>query len=70
MSSEYLDQQTLRLLIEEAVHTALVNHRDLIEAAVSEAILDLKFGLAIEAGDQHDYVAANVIWAKLNDTAP
>jgi hypothetical protein len=48
--------------------TCLSKHElcELLEEAVTEAILDLKFGLAIEEGDNSEYVAEAAIWAKLN----
>ena len=40
---------------------------DLLEDAISEAILDMKFGIDIEEGDTEEYVAESEVLSKLMD---
>ena len=55
----------LKKMMKEAMISALVERKDLLEDAVSEAILDMKLGLAIEEGDIGEYVPESEIFSKL-----
>ena len=55
----------LKKMMKEAMISALVERKDLLEDAVSEAILDMKLGLAIEEGDIGEYVPESEILSKL-----
>lgn len=67
MSNMTIDRSELRQIIRETVAAALIDNKDFLEDAVSEAILDLNLGIAIEEGDVGEYVSENVIWGKLVD---
>ena len=55
----------LKNLMKEAMISVLAERKDLLEDAVSEAILDMKLGLAIEEGDTGEYVPESEILSKL-----
>lgn len=57
----------LEKMIKEAMASVLAERRDLLEDAVSEAILDMKLGLAIEEGDEGEYVSESEVLSKLMD---
>jgi len=57
----------LKKMMKEAMISALIERKDLLEDAVSEAILDMKLGLAIEEGDTGEYVPELEVLAKLMD---
>ncbi len=57
----------LKELIKQAVISALTERKDLLEDAVSEAILDFKLGIAIEEGDTGEYVGEMEIFSKLRE---
>jgi hypothetical protein len=57
----------LKELIKEALISTLTERSDLLEHAVSEAILDMKLGLAMEEGDTGDYSEEKQIISKLAD---
>jgi len=57
----------LRELIKQAVIGALTERKDLLEDAVSEAILDFKLGIAIEDGDTGEYVCETEIFSKVTE---
>jgi hypothetical protein len=54
-------------MIREALISVLVERKDLLEEAVSEAILDMKLGMAIEEGDTGEYVPESEVLSKLVD---
>jgi len=56
MATVNLTDTELEELIKKAVVSTLSERSDLLERAVSEAILDMKLGLAIQEGDNGDYV--------------
>ena len=62
-----LSKTELQSLMKEAVISVLTERRDLLEHAVSEAILDMKLGLAIEEGDTGEYVSESEVLSKLMD---
>jgi len=57
----------LKEIIKQAVISALTERKDLLEDAVSEAILDFKLGIAIEEGDTGEYVGETKIFSKLGE---
>jgi len=57
----------LRDIIKEAVISVLAERKDLLEEAVTEAILDMKLGLAIEESDTGEYVPEAEILCKLTE---
>ncbi len=52
-------------MMKEAMISVLSERKDLLEDAVSEAILDMKLGLAIEEGDTGEYVPESEVLSKL-----
>ena len=60
-----ISKSELRDMIKEAMITALSERKDLLQEAVSEAILDMKLGLAIEEGDTGEYVPESEVLSKL-----
>lgn len=62
-----LSEAELKRMMKEAMVSVLTERRDLLEEAVSEAILDMKLGLAIEEGDTGEYVAESEVFSKLAD---
>lgn len=62
-----ISKAELKELMKEAIISVLTERKDLFEDAVSEAILDMKLGLAIEEGDTGEYVAELEIMDKLVD---
>jgi len=57
----------LKKMMKETMISVLAERKDLIEDAVSEAILDMKLGLAIEEGDTGEYVPESEVLSKLMD---
>lgn len=57
----------LKELMKEALISVLTERSDLLEHAVSEAILDMKLGLAIEEGDTGEFVPEAEIMKQLSD---
>jgi len=55
----------LKNMMKEAMISVLAERKDLLEDAVSEAILDMKLGLAIEEGDTGEYVPESEVFSKL-----
>jgi hypothetical protein len=55
----------LKNMMKEAMISVLSERKDLLEDAVSEAILDMKLGLAIEEGDTGEYVPESEVLSKL-----
>ena len=60
-----MSKSELKKLIKEAIISVLTERTDLVENAVSEAILDMKLGLVIEEGDSGEYVLESEIMKKL-----
>jgi hypothetical protein len=56
MASLNISKNELEELIKKAIVTTLTERSDLLENAVTEAILDMKLGLAIEEGDTGEYI--------------
>jgi len=67
MEADGISRRELKELMKEAVISVLTERKDLLEDAVSEAILDMKLGLAIEEGDTGEYVSESEILSKLTD---
>ncbi|MEW6620630.1 MAG: hypothetical protein AB1422_15055 [bacterium] len=65
MRTQQTSVMELKKVIREVFISVLSERKDLLEDAVSEAILDMKFGLAIEEGDIGEYVSEKEILAKL-----
>ena len=65
MELQGISKSELRDMIKEAMISVLAERKDLLEEAVSEAILDMKLGLAIEEGDTGEYVPESEILSKL-----
>ena len=62
-----MSRNELKELIKEALIATLTARSDLLENAVSEAILDMKLGMAMEEGDTGEYCAEEDIMSKLLD---
>jgi len=60
-----ISKTELKKLMKEAMISALTERRDLLEDAVSEAILDMKLGMAIEEGDTGEYIPESEVLSKL-----
>ncbi len=65
MELQSISRTDLTELIKQAVIGALTERKDLLEDAVSEAILDFKLGVAMEVGDTGEYVSETEIFSKL-----
>ena len=65
MEAKEITKTELKSLMKEAMISALTERRDLLEEAVSDAILDMKLGLAMEEGDTGEYVTEDEILMKL-----
>ncbi len=67
METRSISKAELKGLMKEAFVSVLTERRDLVEDAVSEAILDMKLGLAVEEGDTGEYVSEAEIFETLAD---
>ena len=67
METQGMSKTELKRLMKEAMISVLTERKDLLEDAVSEAILDMKLGLAMEEGDTGEYVPESEIISKLTD---
>lgn len=67
METHDISKSELKELMKEALISVLMERKDLLEDAVSEAILDMKLGLAMEEGDKGEYVSESEIMSKLID---
>ena len=67
METQGITKEELRELMKEAIIRALTERKDLLEDAVSEVIIDLKLGLAIEEGDTGEYVKEEDIISTLQE---
>jgi hypothetical protein len=65
MAIKDISRNDLREIMKEAVTEVLTERKDLLEEAVSEAILDMKLGLAMEEADTGEYVSEESVLAKL-----
>ncbi len=67
METKEISKSELRKIMKEAVTAVLTERKDLLEDAVSEAILDMKLGLAMEEADSGEYVSEESILSKLTE---
>jgi len=67
METHGISKIELRELMKEALISVLTERKDLLEDAVSEAILDMKLGLAIEEGNTGEHVPESEVLSKLMD---
>ena len=67
MEAQGISKTELKKLMKEAVISVLTERKDLLEDAVSEAILDMKLGTAMEEGDTGEYVPESEILSNLTD---
>jgi hypothetical protein len=67
METQQISKAELKKLMKEVMISVLTERKDLLEDAVSEAILDMKLGLAMEEGDTGEYVLESEILTKLVD---
>lgn len=67
METEGISKSELKELMKDALISVLTERKDLLEDAVSEAILDMKLGLAIEEGDTGEYVSESEVITKLTN---
>ena len=67
MDTHNITKNELKGLIKEAIISTFTERSDILEKAVSEAILDMKLALAIEEGDTGEYIDENLIMSKLTD---
>ena len=67
MQPSDISKTELTEIIKEAVTAVLTERKDLLEDAISEAILDMKLGIAMEKADTSDYVSEDIIFSKLSE---
>ena len=67
MDALTISKSELKKLMKEAIISALTERQDLLEEAVSEAILDLKLAVAIEEGDTGEHCDEENVMSKLKD---
>lgn len=67
MRTSEISKIELTEIVKEAVIAVLTERKDLLEDALSEAILDMKLGLAMEKADTGEYVSEEVILSKLSE---
>ena len=67
MQTSDISKTELTEIVKEAVIAVLTERKDLLEDAFSEAILDMKLGLAIEKADTGEYVSEDIIFSKLSE---
>jgi len=67
METLSISKTELKKLMKEAMISALTERKDLLEDAVSEAILDMKLGLAMEEDDTGEYDSESEICSRLMD---
>ena len=67
MQTSEISKTELTEIVKEAVIAVLTERKDLLEDAFSEAILDMKLGLAMEKADTGEYVSEEIILSKLSD---
>jgi hypothetical protein len=65
-----MTESELEKLIKRAIISTLTERSDLLENAVTEAILDMKLGLAIEEGDTSAYADEKQIFSLLSEFHP
>jgi hypothetical protein len=65
MDMNEFEKNELREIIKEAVTSVLTERKDLLEDALSEAIIDMKLGVSMEEADNGDYVSEESIFSKL-----
>lgn len=66
MGMPEISKTELKELMKEVIMSVLIERKDLLEDAVSEAILDMKLALAIEEGDTGEYVSEKRILSQLS----
>jgi hypothetical protein len=66
MGMPEISKTELKELMKEAILSVLTERKDLLEDAVSEAILDVKLALAIEEGDTGEYVPEELVLSQLS----
>ena len=67
MQTADISKIELKKMVKEAVAAVLMERKDLLEDALSEAILDMKLGLAMEQADSGEYVSEDIILSKLSE---
>jgi hypothetical protein len=67
MATLNMTESELEKLIKRAIISTLTERSDLLENAVTEAILDMKLGLAIEEGNTGEYADEEQISSLLRD---
>ena len=67
MQTSDISKTELTEIVKEAVIAVLTERKDLLEDAFSEAILDMKLGLAMEKADTGEYVSEDIIFSKLSE---
>ena len=67
METFEISKAELQNLMKEAMVSVLTERKDLLEDAMSEAILDIMFGRAIEEGDTGEYSSEEEVLSKLMD---
>lgn len=65
METKEISREELKEIMKEAVTAVLTERKDLLEDAVSEAVLDMKLGLAMEEADSGEYASEESVLSKL-----
>jgi hypothetical protein len=67
METNEISRTELQEMMKAAMVSVLTERKDLLEDAMSEAILDIMFGRAIEEGDTGEYSTEKEVISKLMD---
>jgi len=67
MQTSDISKTELTEIVKQAVIAVLTERKDLLEDAFSEAILDMKLGLAMEKADTGEYISEDIIFSKLSE---
>ncbi|MBN1905191.1 MAG: hypothetical protein JW927_08860 [Deltaproteobacteria bacterium] len=67
METNEISRAELQEMMKDAFVSILTERKDILEDAMSEAILDIMFGRAIEEGDTGEYSPEKEVITKLLD---
>ena len=66
MQTIEMSKTELKEIIKDALTAVLMERKDLFQEAISEAILDMKLGVAMEKADIGEYIPEDSILEKLS----
>lgn len=67
MEINEISKTELQEMMEKAMLSVLIERKDILEDVISDAILDIMFGSAMEKGDTGEYVTEDEVFTKLMD---